>query len=177
MTHAKSAPALPQTARLAKRLLTGSMLIAALWWVASSAQAQVELGTASVQSQQGQRLKVVIPYGSGPGEPVSINRFSVESATLADGRTIDPKQFTMMAPLNRNYLVVQSRSNVYSPTVKLAMNVSNTGKGPQVMDLNVPAAKAAAAEAAPVAAVKKTKGKKRAIVKKKRVMKKAVPAK
>jgi hypothetical protein len=141
-------------------------VFAGLAAISQTAFGAVELGQASVQSVQGQRLKVVVPYGKLPGEQVSVNRFSVESLELPDGRKIDGRKFTLSAPLNRNFVVLHSNENVYATSVKLALNVSNQANSSTTYDLIVPGFKAAA-DSSP-AVVKKSTVSKRKIVKKKR---------
>ena len=164
-----------------RRMLTGSLLLAGLWWVSTDAKAAVEFGQPSVQSQQGQRLRVAIPYSKTPGEPVSINRFSVDTVTLADGRVLDGKRFLLMAPLHRNMVIVQSPDNVYSPVVKLAMKISNQTPAAASFDLALPPFRAAASEAAEVTA-KKSPPKRKSVKKKQgqrsmpKAMKKATPS-
>jgi hypothetical protein len=130
------------------------------------AQAAVEFGQASVQSYQGQRLKIALPYSRSQGERVSLSRFSVDSVTLADGRVLDGKKFTLMAPLNRNIVVVQSPDNVYGPSVKLAMKVSNQEAGSSIFDLSLPAFRAAGSEAAAASTKSAVKSGKRKPIKK-----------
>ncbi len=128
--------------------------------------AAVEFGQPSVQSYQGQRLKIALPYSRSQGERVSLSRFSVDSVTLADGRVLDGKKFTLMAPLNRNIVVLQSPDNVYGPSVKLAMKVSNQEAGAANFDLALPAFRAATSEASSLAPKNALKSGKRRPVKK-----------
>jgi hypothetical protein len=128
--------------------------------------AAVEFGQPSVQSYQGQRLKIALPYSRSQGERVSLSRFSVDSVTLADGRVLDGKKFTLMAPLNRNIVILQSPDNVYGPSVKLAMKISNQDAGASSFDLVLPAFRAAGSEANAASPKSSVKSGKRRTVKK-----------
>ena len=53
--------------------------------LAAAQAATIDLGDPSVMSQRGQRLALALPYGSSPGERVSVSRFEVVSVKAPDG--------------------------------------------------------------------------------------------
>ncbi len=127
-------------------------------WVSGAAVAAVQLGQASVLSQQGQRLKVAVPYGSAPGERVPVLRFSIVDASVPAGfQAVSPKSFTVSQGEHRNMVVFQSREIFSAPSVKLSVRVANQDEIAQIYDLNVPANQLATTEAQ--AAPKKSMGK------------------
>jgi hypothetical protein len=122
--------------------------------------AAIDLGDASVLSQQGQRLKVSVVYGSGPSERVPVTRFSV-AEVRADGSKSAPKAelFTISAPEKRNIIYLQSKEIVRTEKIQLVMTAADTPGKKVVYDLIVPAAKSAASEVEP-RAMKKASTKK-----------------
>jgi hypothetical protein len=126
------------------------------------ANAVVDLGDASVLSQQGQRLKVAVVYGSSPGERVPVTRFSVAEVRADDSTTPAPKaeSFTISAPEKRNIVYLQSKEIVRTDKVQIVMTAADTPGKKVVYDLIVPPAKSAAMEVEPVA-VKKAGSKKK----------------
>ena len=85
-------------------------LLACSSTIALTAVAAVQLGDASVISQQGQRLKIAVPYGSAPGERVPVLRFTIEELTVPAGfKAPSPRSFTMSQGENRNVVILQSR--------------------------------------------------------------------
>jgi hypothetical protein len=127
-------------------------------WASGAAVAAVQLGQATVLSQQGQRLKVAVPYGTTPGERVPVLRFSiVDSAVPAGFKEVSPKSFTVSQGENKNVVVFQSREIFSAPSVKLSVRVANQDEIAQIYDLTVPANQLATTEAQ--AAPKKSMGK------------------
>jgi hypothetical protein len=120
---------------------------------ANPAFAAVDLGDASVLSQQGQRLKVAVVYGSGAGENVPVTRFSV-AEIRADAKDGAPKaeMFTISQPLKRNIIFLQSKEIVRLEKLQLVMTAADSPDKKVVYDLIVPPAKSALAESEPVKA-------------------------
>jgi hypothetical protein len=113
---------------------------------AASAQ-PIDIGQASVRSQQGQRLKLAIPFGSQPGQRISVSRFWVARVSAPAGWTAPAAdQFTVTKPPQRNLLFVQSRDAVYAPalTLDLAVDVGS----PRIISipLSIPPAASAPSE-------------------------------
>ena len=111
---------------------------------AAQAQAQnIDMGDASVMSQQGQRLKVAVPFGADAGQKIPLLRFEVASVEAAEGyKAPVARQFTISKPENRNVIFLQSAETVTSPTLKLVLAVAgNPGKRIEY-ELAVPAATA-----------------------------------
>jgi hypothetical protein len=134
-----------------KTFATALLSIASL-----QANAVVDLGDASVLSQQGQRLKVAVVYGSGPGERVPVTRFTVAEVRADASTTPAPKAelFTISAPEKRNIVYLQSKEIVRTDKVQIVMTAADTPGKRVVYDLVVPPAKAASAEVEPVTAKK-----------------------
>jgi hypothetical protein len=148
----------PAPAKVSVALLTSALLSLASF----NTIAAIDLGDASVLSQQGQRLKVAVVYGSGPSERVPVTRFTV-AEVRADGQTPAPKAelFTISAPEKRNVFYLQSKEIVRTDKIQIVMTAADTPGKKVVYDLIVPPAKSAMTEEEPVL-------KKKAISKKKR---------
>jgi hypothetical protein len=136
---------------------------ALLSFASLQAHAVVDLGDASVLSQQGKRLKVALVYGSSPGERVPVTRFTVAEVRADGSTTPAPKAelFTISAPEKRNIVYLQSKEIVRTDKVQIVMTAADTPGKKVVYDLIVPPAKSAATEAEPLAV-------KKAVLKKKR---------
>jgi hypothetical protein len=130
------------------RLLSGRPLAAALLALACAApagaqQAAVDFGEPSVLSQRGQRLKVVVPYGSNPGERLSATRFEVVSVQAPDGwQAPDPAAFTVSKPSRRNLVYLQSSEYVDAPELTFAVRVAGEPGEPQSWTIALPPARA-----------------------------------
>jgi hypothetical protein len=126
---------------------TTSLISLAPFGMAHSA---VDIGEASVISQQGQRLKVAVTYASAPGERVPVTRFSVsEVSSESTGQVPKADQFTISQPATRNVLYLQSKEIVKIDKLKLVMVAADSPGKNVVFDLLVPPAKSAAQEVAP----------------------------
>jgi hypothetical protein len=127
------------------------------------ANAVVDLGEASVLSQQGQRLKVAVVYGSGPGERVPVTRFTVAEVRADASTTPAPRAelFTISAPETRNIVYLQSKEIVRTDKVQIVMTAADTPGKKVVYDLVVPPAKSAVTDVEPVATKKVVSKKKR----------------
>lgn len=147
---------------------------AALLSLASlQANAVVDLGDASVLSQQGQRLKVAVVYGSSPGERVPVTRFAVAEVSADSSTTPAPKAelFSISAPEKRNIIYLQSREVVRTDKVQIVLTAADTPGKKVVYDLIVPPAKSAVTDVEPVAAKKAVMKKKRSKVKMRKAIK------
>jgi hypothetical protein len=135
------------------------------------ASAEVAMGDLSVQSQRGQRLKVALPYGSGPAERVPLMRFTVEDVKVPDGFVApSPRSFMMMQGENRNVVTMLSREPFDAPSVTMVIKVANQpNNATRSFTVAVPQAQTAAYEApeADAAKPKATKGKKQRSYKRK----------
>ena len=129
---------------------------------ASSAHATLDLGDASVMSQQGQRLKVAVGYGSAPGERIPVTRFSVvEIRSEAKNGLPLARNFTISQPEKRNIVYLQSRELVAADKLQLVMRSSDQPTKDVVYDLVVPPARSALTAAEPFEEMKKPRMKKR----------------
>lgn len=99
----------------------------------------IDPGDASVLSQQGQRLKVVVPFGSAPGEHVPVSRFSIASVSVPEGHAVpNASQFVISMPERRNVVYLQSREPVNAPSVQLVLAIANSDTERVAYDLVVP---------------------------------------
>ena len=120
-----------------------ALALAAASWAGNAGA--IELGEASVVSQQGQRLKVVVPYGAAPGETVPVLRFSVQSASAPAGAAApDPALFTIAKPARGNLVVLQSSEVVSAPEVELVLAVAGQPGAQATYRLKIPPAQLAA---------------------------------
>jgi len=123
------------------RALAGALALAAL---APAHAATIDLGDPSVMSQRGQRLKLAVPYGSSPGERVSIARFEVVSVQAPAGYAApDPAAFSFAKPERRNLVLVESREPVDAPELTLAVRVIGEPDSAQSWRIAVPPARMA----------------------------------
>jgi hypothetical protein len=149
---------MPHPTRPALGPLLGAAMLAALAGPAAASTPAVlpalDLGAPSVQSQRGQRLKVVVPFGSTPGEPVSVTRFEVVSVQAPAGfRAPDAAGFTISKSPSRNLVFLQSRESIEAPELTLTVRVADQPEGTQTWTIGVPPERAstpmAQADAAP----------------------------
>jgi hypothetical protein len=111
----------------------------------------LDLGEPSVLSQRGQRLKLAWPYGSEPGERVSVTRFEVVSVEAPAGFVAPtPSEITISAPARRNVVFLQSRHPVDAPELVVTLRVADQPEGAQAWRLGLPPA-SASEDVAPVA--------------------------
>lgn len=115
----------------------------------------IDMGDASVQSMQGQRLRLAVPYGSAPGQRVPVMSISVASVEAPPGFTApSPENFVISKPEHRNVIYLQSKEPVRAPSLKLVLNVADTQPTQVAYEVAVPPMKYAAAthtDAAPSA--------------------------
>jgi hypothetical protein len=121
----------------------------------------IDLGDASVLSQQGQRLKIAVPYGSEVGEKFPLLRFEVQSVEAAEGQFApSAKGFTISKPENRNVIFLQSKETISTANLKLVLAVAGSPNKLIAYDIAVPPASATTmAREAPKPTVKKGKRK------------------
>lgn len=133
---------------LRARLLPLALL--ACVWLPASAGAEVVLGDPSVQSQRGQRLKLVLPYGSAPGEPVSATRFEVVSVAAPPGYEAPRADaFLIAKPARRNLVVLHSAEPVDAPELTVVVRVAGREESTQTWRVAVPPPAYAAAVPVP----------------------------
>jgi hypothetical protein len=136
-----------------KRLAIPGLTYALLSAMSPNVIAAVDLGDASVLSQQGQRLKVAVVYGSGASERVPVTRFSVAEVRV-EGSSIAPKAelFTISTPEKRNIVFLQSKEIVRTEKIQLVMTAADSPDKKVIYDLIVPPAKSAMTAVEPTAA-------------------------
>jgi hypothetical protein len=136
----------PKTASVLASLLR---LTAVSWALLATAQAQavtdqgIDMGDASVMSQQGQRLKIAVPYGSNVGEKFPLLRFEVKSVEAAEGQSApSARGFTISKPENRNVIFLQSQEPITTSNLKLVLAVAGSPGKLVAYDIAVPPASA-----------------------------------
>lgn len=131
-----------------------SGLLAALLALAAVGSARaIELGEASVLSQQGQRLKVAVPFGSGPNERVPVLRFAVTSVNTPDGQPAPAaSDFTISKPDRRNVVYLQSGEPVALERLRIELFVAGNEVERISYDLKIPPQRFAASQADPAPA-------------------------
>jgi hypothetical protein len=113
-------------------------LIAAALLAFAPVQA-IDLGNASVMSMQGQRLKIAVPYGSDPGQKVSVGRFSINSIEVPAGQSApQADDFVISKPESRNIVYFQSRYPVTAKNLKLVLNVADGEAKTVAYDIAIP---------------------------------------
>jgi hypothetical protein len=161
------------------RWIAGALFVFAAAWSAEQASA-ADLGDASVTTQRGQRLRIAVPYGNAPGQRLSALRFWVESVSVPAGfKAPAPDSFTVLKPVNRNVVYLQSRDRFDAPAIQLVLRVAGDNETSATYNLAVPAARLVpVAEQAPAAptAVKAPMRKTKTKVKRKRTDTTAAPA-
>ncbi len=104
----------------------GLALFITLFGAAAQPVEAVEFGTASVLSAKGQRLKVVIPYGTAPSERVSVVQFQVVTSRAPTGSfSPDPNGFTISQPADANVIILQSNELVQADRIDLVLGVAS----------------------------------------------------
>ena len=130
---------------LRTRLLPLALLACA--GLPATAGAELLFGDPSVQSQRGQRLKLVQPYGSAPGERVSATRFEVVSVAAPPGYEAPRADaFLIAKPARRNLVVLHSAEPVDAPELTVVVRVVGQADSMQTWRVVVPPTKYAAPE-------------------------------
>ena len=131
---------------LAESSTLAAACFAACFVFAGAAQAvdqTVDFGVPTVTSQQGQRLKVVVPVRSAPDDRATAASFLVRETEVPQGyHAVSTEGFTVMRPAKADYVVFQSGEVVNSPEVSLVVSVAGDPRSPYRMDLQVPPASA-----------------------------------
>lgn len=111
--------------------------------VAHAVDQAVDLGAPTVLSQQGQRLKIVVPVRSAPDDRATAASFLVRETEVPQGyRALPAGDFTVMRPAMADYVVFQSGDVVDAPDVSLIISVAGDPRSPYRMDVQVPPASA-----------------------------------
>lgn len=110
---------------------------------AAAVEQAVTFGTPAVLSQQGQRLKVVVPVRAAANDRATAAAFLVRSANAAPGFAApDVEGFTVMKPDASPYLILQSDEIVRTPRLTMMISVAGDPQSPYQMDLTIPPATA-----------------------------------
>jgi hypothetical protein len=131
-----------RTPRHAFAALSAALLVMTAPPLATAAPQGIDFGDPSVLSQRGQRLALALPYGSAPGERVSVSRFEVVSVKAPDGWVApDPAGFSLAKPSRRNLVYLQSREAVDAPELALTVRVVEQPDSLQTFTVRVPPAR------------------------------------
>jgi hypothetical protein len=115
-----------------------------------------------VVSQQGQRLKVTLPYSVTNQQAFPVTRVMVQEVRVPEGFVApDPAGFTISKPASGQVLSLQSRELVRAPRVELVLSMAHSAPERSQLALDIPPASftAVVAEAAPRAAPAKAASK------------------
>ena len=103
----------------------------------------IDMGDASVLSQQGQRLKIALPYGSNVAEKFPLLRFEVQSVEAGVGQSApSARGFTISKPESRNVIFLQSKETITASNLKLVLAVAGSPNKLVAYDIAVPPASA-----------------------------------
>lgn len=139
-----------RTPRHALAALSAALLVMSASSLATAAPQGIDFGDPSVLSQRGQRLALALPYGSAPGERLSVSRFEVVSVKAPDGWAApDPAGFSLAKPARRNLIYLRSREAVEAPELAVTVRVAEQPDSLQTFTVLVPPARASAEEAGP----------------------------
>lgn len=117
----------------------GRTTLGALLFALAGSAFAVEWGIAGVLSQQGQRLKVAIPYTTKSPEPVSVLQFRVVRSAAPEGSfSPEPQSFTISKAPGQNMVILQSRELVYANQVDLVVQVVTEPDKAVRYDLRIP---------------------------------------
>ena len=113
-------------------------LAAVLMGLATTASA-VEWGVAGVLSQQGQRLKVAVPFETAQGLDLSVVQFRVvRSAAPAGSFSPEPSMFTISKAPGSGMVILQYEELVYANQVDLVLQVVDRPEKAVRYDLRIP---------------------------------------
>ncbi|MDO5055772.1 MAG: hypothetical protein Q4E06_00395 [Lautropia sp.] len=108
---------------------------------ASAVEYPVTFGEPIVLSQQGQRLKVLLPFQSAPNDRATAAAFLVEEADVpATHKAPVARDFTVMRPDSSPYVIFHSKQDVHAPSIVLTVSVAGDENSPYQMRLNIPGA-------------------------------------
>ncbi len=106
---------------------------------AGAVDSSVKFGAPTVLSQQGQRLKVLLPVRSAPNDRATAASFLVRESEVPQGHTPPvAADFSVQRPAQADYVVLQSAEIVRAPQVALLISVAGDPLSPYRMDLEVP---------------------------------------
>lgn len=125
------------TGQTMKNIVTAA--VAAMAMGAAASAAAVEWGTAGVLSQQGQRLKVAVPYSGPVGEDLSVVQFTVVSSLGPAGSfSPEPANFTISKAPQTNMVILQSAETVNTDSINLVMRVASKPDSAVRYELKIP---------------------------------------
>lgn len=134
---AGSLPCLPLRIRSAASAAIAAFAL--LLAPAAAVEQPIDFGAPTVLSLQGQRLKVLVPVASAPGDRATASSFLIRETEVPLGyEAVSAQAFTVMRPAGADYVVFQSREVVDSPQVSLVVSVAGDPRGPYRMELQVP---------------------------------------
>lgn len=128
-----------QTIRINLAAITaiGTSLLACL--PAHAVEYPVHFGEPVVLSEQGQPLKVLLPFEGAPNDRATAVAFLVKNADVPDGfRAPITKNFVVMRPDASPYVIFHSSEDVQAPQIVLTVDVQGDPDSPYQMRLNIP---------------------------------------
>ncbi len=106
---------------------------------AAAVEYPVNFGEPIVLSEQGQPLKVLLPFDGAPNDRATAVAFLVENTEVPEGfRAPVAKNFTVMRPEASPYVIFHSREDVKAPQIVLTVNVTGDPNSPYQMQLSIP---------------------------------------
>ena len=125
-----AAPFLPDAARPG---------LAAASLPAQAVEYPVNFGELVVLSEQGQPLKVLLPFEGTPNDRASVVAFLVENTEMPDGfRAPVARNFVIMRPDASPYVIFHSEEDLTAPQILLTVNVMGDPNSPYQMRLSIP---------------------------------------
>lgn len=122
---------------LAAMTAVGASLLAGL--PAYAVEYPVHFGEPVVLSEQGQPLKVLLPFDGTPNDRATAVAFLVKDADVPDGfRAPVAKNFVVMRPDASPYVIFHSSEDVKAPHIVLTVDVQGDPDSPYQMRLNIP---------------------------------------
>lgn len=107
---------------------------------ASAIESPLHFGDPIVLSQQGQRLKVLLPFRNNPYERVSAVSFLVDKAEVPEGfKAPDSEKFIIMRPDTSPYVILHSAESLRAPNIMLTVSVAGDPDSPYQIRLEIPA--------------------------------------
>ena len=106
---------------------------------AAAVEYPVNFGEPIVLSEQGQPLKVLLPFDGTPNDRATAVAFLVENTEVPEGfRAPAARNFTVQRPEDSPYVIFHSREDVKAPQIVLTVNVMGDSNSPYQMQLTIP---------------------------------------
>ncbi len=107
---------------------------------ASAVEHSLNFGAPIVLSQQGQRLKVLLPFETEPYDRATAVAFMVDKAEVPEGfKAPSAPGFTVMRPDESPYVILHSAEQIDAPLAMLTVSVAGDPASPYQMRVEIPA--------------------------------------